>query len=379
MPPLAEPLDYQFSPDFASSLGIPEAQARLLFSGLSPESRKGYETAIQSYEAICSIDGFQPWPATTEALANWVARRAFPSNSGLGKQLRPGTLHSYLSALRSYHVDRKIPLAVFDNNSFLQRLIRGAERLFPWQKATRRPITKDILDKIISPYTLSTAIDDININAAFALAHGGFLRMGEFTYKEESQRVLETRRLTRGDVIFAEDDSFVKIRLKQSKADKHFEGVTVLIASSPTNCPVTLLKRLITLDTAGPNQPLFRLAAGHFSYEAVTKILRQRLTAARLNASDFAGHSFRKGAAQDAINRGLQEHEVQLLGRWKSDSVKLYYKMDPYRIYALSYQHQHGKAPAFTAPTSKPPPKPLATPRASRSMALASRPPSDDL
>ena len=71
----------------------------------------------------------------------------------------------------------------------------------------------------------------------------------------------------------------------------------MLITSSPTNYPITLLKRLITLDPAGPNQLLFRLAGGRFLYEAVIRILRQRLTAARLNTSDFTGHSFRKGAA----------------------------------------------------------------------------------
>jgi hypothetical protein len=45
------------------------------------------------------------------------------------------------------------------------------------------------------------------------------------------------------------------------------------------------------------------------------------------------------------MNNGIPEHDVQIIGRWKSDSVKLYYKLDARRLYALSYQHQRGKAP----------------------------------
>jgi hypothetical protein len=91
-------------------------------------------------------------------------------------------------------------------------------------------------------------------------------------------------------------------------------------------------------------------AEGIFSREAVTKILCERLEAAGYQAKDYAGHSFRKGAAQDAVDHGLPKQDIQLLGRWKSDAVKLYYQMDPSRIYALSYQHRSGVAPPFAFP-----------------------------
>jgi hypothetical protein len=73
--------------------------------------------------------------------------------------------------------------------------------------------------------------------------------------------------------------------------------------------------------------------------------MRKRLHELGLAESDYSGHSFRKGATTDAMNNGIPEHDVRIMGRWKSDSVKLYYKLDPRRLYALSYQHQRGKAP----------------------------------
>ncbi|KAJ6536092.1 hypothetical protein B0H19DRAFT_914985, partial [Mycena capillaripes] len=48
------------------------------------------------------------------------------------------------------------------------------------------------------------------------------------------------------------------------------------------------------------------------------------LEAAGLNPSLFAGHSFHRGAANEAAAAGYSDYEIQLLGRWRSDSYKLY-------------------------------------------------------
>ena len=38
----------------------------------------------------------------------------------------------------------------------------------------------------------------------------------------------------------------------------------------------------------------------------------------------FSGHSFRWGAASSATAMGFNDYEIQQLGRWHSDSYKLY-------------------------------------------------------
>ena len=45
----------------------------------------------------------------------------------------------------------------------------------------------------------------------------------------------------------------------------------------------------------------------------------------------YSGHSFRRGAATTAKEAGLSESEIQLLGRWKSDSygVQIVYTISP--------------------------------------------------
>lgn len=53
--------------------------------------------------------------------------------------------------------------------------------------------------------------------------------------------------------------------------------------------------------------------------------LRKAITLAGLDASHYAGHSFRRGLATWAkLSARMQDTDIKLLGRWSSDAVKLY-------------------------------------------------------
>jgi len=52
--------------------------------------------------------------------------------------------------------------------------------------------------------------------------------------------------------------------------------------------------------------------------------LKESLLNAGYNPSKFSGHSFCHGTASSAMAIGLNGHEIQQLGTWRSDSYKLY-------------------------------------------------------
>ena len=64
--------------------------------------------------------------------------------------------------------------------------------------------------------------------------------------------------------------------------------------------------------------------------------VRQALTAARLLAQDYAGHSFRIVEETMAAMAILEGSTIQTLGQWKTASYQLYIRMDPYHLATLS-------------------------------------------
>jgi hypothetical protein len=226
----------------------------------------------------------------------------------------------------------------------------------------------------VSPFAASVDLDDITFSTLFSLAFAGFFRIGELTYdaKDVQSPEFVKRHVTRSDISFSEDDSFATIRLKASKTDYLHEGVSIVVSAAAICCPVQALRRLFEADPQPGNSPLFRLAKGAAcSYQRVAATLKKRLTTANYNPALFSGHSFRKGAATEAARRGLPYDDIKILGRWKSDSIKLYITHDINRLVRLSYQVLHGhqmpilRTPATTTASLAPGQSP--SPRASAS------------
>ena len=74
---------------------------------------------------------------------------------------------SYLFALKSYYIDRRLSLKSFDN-PWMTLIIKDGRRLFSSKKQNRLSITKDILEKITEVEPLS--ISKLNIDIAFKMA-----------------------------------------------------------------------------------------------------------------------------------------------------------------------------------------------------------------
>ena len=165
---------------------------------------------MTSYESFCRLKGHEPWPAQLRLLSEWITARAFGTSDKHMRRLQPDTLQSYLSALRSHHVDRGMSLEVFAH-PILDRLIAGARSLFPPAKRTRLPISQRILASITPP---PTSVEDLHLNAAFKLAFAAFLRMGEFTYtKQQGMAPAFTKTgLTRSDVVLAVDHATIRLK-----------------------------------------------------------------------------------------------------------------------------------------------------------------------
>ena len=64
--------------------------------------------------------------------------------------------------------------------------------------------------------------------------------------------------------------------------------------------------------------------------------LREVLTTIRVDQSQYAGHSFRIGAATAAAMAGLEESTIRTLGRWNSDAFMLYIRIPSLHLAKLT-------------------------------------------
>jgi hypothetical protein len=312
----------------------------LLWHGLAPGTRKTYASGQKAYEQFCSLHGHTPWPATRKSLGEFIALRASGA-TGIGRA-KPDTIAGNLSALRSVHTDRQLDESVFDD-PWVKRILAGVRRVEPsltQKQAT--PITHALLEQLTSPKVSSDSIKDRNFDTACKVAFAGFLRMGEFTVQNsqlsESATTYKHSRLTRSDITFSDDDSHAVLRLKRSKADTTHRGVDIILAATGTStCPVRALQGLFQAYPLHGDEPLFGFDGVPMTRNWMIATLRKRAASLHGHAAlKYSGHSFRRGAAQQASDNGLGEEDIKALGRWSSEAFKRYFKQTLQQRFALS-------------------------------------------
>ena len=201
---------------------------------------------------------------------------------------------------------------------------------------TRRPITLLMLHKLIDTLTQLQPpyYNRLLITAMWLLAFHGFLRIGEITARTQANPgpnniALQDCNLTLNRGI----PGAVEITIRDAK---HSQGQIFQINISATHsryCPVQAVHNYLSY--AKPQAgPLFQFPAGkpvtrHFFDQQ----LKLTLEAAGFDTKLYKGHSFRIGAASEAVSSlGLSEHQVQKLGRWKSDAFKTYIRIPQFKV-----------------------------------------------
>ena len=79
--------------------------------------------------------------------------------------------------------------------------------------------------------------------------------------------------------------------------------------------------------------PFFKLASGApLSRQVLVQKLRVALEVAGIDASKYAGHSFRIGAATTAAMVGIEDSLIKTMGRWESAAYQLYVRVPRCRL-----------------------------------------------
>jgi hypothetical protein len=164
--------------------------------------------------------------------------------------------------------------------------------------------------------------------AVMTLAFFGFLRIGEIT----CNAVFDTKyHLTETDVSLLPKGSpqYMLIRIKSSKTDPFRQGQTIVVGKSHSSvCPVSAMMAYLAVNNSSLEPgPFFRYTNGSpLTRDKLTSEIRTLLSMGGLNSSEYAGHSFRIGAATSAASANLPPWLIKVLGRWSSDCFERYIK-----------------------------------------------------
>lgn len=305
-------------------------------AGLAPSTHKTYQAAMKRFYTFCTTYNVtDPFPLTEQLLCYYAS---FLADQGLA----PQTGKSYLSALRNMQISLGLP-DPRDQSSLpmLKRVQAGISRsklLKSSPPRIRLPITAGILSKIRNALVTSSNPDRIVLWAIACTAFFGFFRLGELL-PESARSFNPATGLSWGDVAVdnCTTPQMVQIHLKQAKCDQFGAGSDIVVGVTGTElCPVTAILHYIEArgDRPGP----FFLDS---SFAPVVKPwfvnqIRSILSNIGIPAHQYAGHSFRIGAATTAAMAGVEDSTIQTLGRWHSSAFLQYVRTPKERLAAVS-------------------------------------------
>ncbi|XP_077306255.1 integrase/recombinase xerD homolog [Lithobates pipiens] len=190
------------------------------------------------------------------------------------------------------------------------------------RKDDRRPVSFELLGRFCGRLGVVcfSEYERVLFRAAFVLAFFGAFRIGELVSPSK----------TGPGGLFMEDvfcgDDRVRMRIRRSKTDQVGKGkdVVVFAIRDCELCPVFILREFLNARPDGSG-PLLVHGNGEFvSRYQFIGVFRKCLTALGLEGERFSSHSFRIGAATEAVRWGLDEEAVKRIGRWESRRFRSY-------------------------------------------------------
>ena len=305
---------------------------------------------MKRFHSFCAKFNIQsPFPLSEYMLCCFAA---YLADEGLA----PQTAKCYLAAVRNTQLSLGLP-DPRDQSSLplLKRVLAGISRSrLPLQSSprVRLPITVSILTQMHHALHPSSHPDKTLLWAIASVAFFGFFRLGELLVESPTKYDPSTS-LSWGDV--AVDDknspSMVRIHLKRSKCDQFGKGVDIIIGRTDTLiCPVAALVAYIALRQDQPGPFFISRQNTPVTKGWMVQQTRSILAGLGLPQNEYAGHSFRIGAATAAALAGVEDSTIQALGRWQSSAFLKYIRIPPEQLASISRQ----LATAILASPSRP-------------------------
>lgn len=233
--------------------------------------------------------------------------------------------------MRFLHISAGFPdFFAVSTHQRLDYVMKGIKRTqvtsLPGPSRPRLPITPVILRQIRAAWAPNPTFDRKMLWAAFTMGFFGFMRAGEFTLPSDGAYDPSCH-LSVNDIAVDSHSSpsLLQVHLRSSKTDPFRRGISIYLGKTADDlCPVAAILSYLAVRPRTPG-PLFLFEDGKFlTRDRLIRNLRDTLLQVGVNATHFAGHSFRIGAATTAAAKGVPDSTIKMLGRWESSAYQLY-------------------------------------------------------
>lgn len=267
--------------------GLSDAARELINNSMAANTRRCYRHDLAEYAAAGNNI-----PSTPEALANYL--------SGAVGRYSVATLQRRLAAISKAH--QALGVENPAQSELVRSTMKGIRRTLGTAQRQARALLRDDLFIVLDG--LGSAPKDVRDRALLLLGFTTAMRRSELVA------------LDVGDIQHIDRGLLVTVR--RSKTDQEGVGRKIAVPSGRTrHCPVAALKEW--LDKARiAHGAIFRRMnkAGHvlqerLSGEAVSQIVKLRLTSAGYDPTQFSGHSLRAGFATSAARAGASSWKIQ--------------------------------------------------------------------
>ena len=284
-------------------------------SALSENTREAYQRGWEDFRSFCGEHGFEPAPATEQALALYLSARA--------EDLAPSTLSQRMAAIQHAHDERGLKSPT--RSKGVQNVMRGIRRESDRSPEQAPPLlTEHIKNMVDASPGYGSPPEGTEARAAWL--RGNRDRALVLTGFAGAFRRSELAALRTGHIDSRPDGLLITV--PESKTDQEGEGQLVAIRRIEDSgyCPVKALRRWVAVAEVEEG-PIFRGVprSGYISREAITgrtvgNAVKRAAEAAGLpQAEDYTGHSLRAGHITQASMEGAPDAAIQAQSRHESD------------------------------------------------------------
>lgn len=274
----------------------------------------------RAFLRFCIYFGFQPTPAERQTVLLYTVF--------LARSLKPASIPGYLNVVRLMHSELGLPNPLKDWELTMVR--SGIQRTLGRPPKQKLAITPDILLAMHAQLDFDSSFL-CSFWAACLVAFYAFLRKSSLLPKgtQRDQHYLCYR-----DVKFLPKEDLVVLTIRHSKTIQFGQRVLTIPLSAHSRkelCPVKALQIMLDRLSSAPipDAPLFAYVRDSgvvdtLTYVSFGKCLKSTVAAAGYPASDYSGHSFRRGGCSFAFQLGLPAALIKLRGDWRSNAYERY-------------------------------------------------------